>query len=100
VSPKPTWDENALIRLHEKIADSRVFLGLLNEEYKRDPTALVQLCFAMMLEKPIYFLVPKGCTVPRGLRRLADGIEEFDESRESLERAAERVRARWEEHGA
>ena len=93
-SDRPTWDEAALVRLHEMIADSRVFLGLLTENYKKDPTALVQLVFAVMLEKPVYFLVPRGCKVPAGLQRLADGIEEYDEGKESLERATERLLAR------
>jgi hypothetical protein len=89
---KPSWDENALIRLQEMIADSRVFLTLFSDGYKKDPTALVQLMFAVMMEKPVYMLVPVGTHVPRGLRRLADGIEEYDPAQiESLERATARL---------
>jgi hypothetical protein len=91
-SEPPAWDEAALARLHEMVADSSVFLSLFTENYKRDPTALVQLVFALMLDKPIYLLVPRGVPVPKGMRRLADGIEEWDLGvQESLERATARL---------
>lgn len=88
----PAWDEAALARLHEMVADSSVFLSLFTENYKRDPTALVQLVFALMLEKPIYLLVPRGVPIPKGMRRVVDGIEEWDLGvQESLERATMRL---------
>src|SRR5262247_2222615 len=74
---KPTWDQISLARLHDKIKGSNIFLALVTENWKRDPEPLLQLGFAMMLEKPIYLTVPQDAKIPRALERIADGIERY-----------------------
>jgi hypothetical protein len=84
------WDKEYLRKTHEKIEASAVFLSLFTESYKEDPTALVQLVFAMMLEKPIYLLVQKGTKVPKAFEKICDGIEYF-ETKEDVTKATAKL---------
>jgi nucleoside 2-deoxyribosyltransferase len=89
---KSSWDQIVLQRLQKKLKDSDVFLALLTEQYKTDPTCLVQLGYAIMMEKPLVFMAPEGTKIPRALQRLADHIV-FYKTAEDLELAVEDVRA-------
>jgi hypothetical protein len=71
------WNKKALGKMHNAIEDSTVFMSIFTESYKSDPTALVQMVFAMMLDKPIYLLVQEGTKIPAAFRKIASGIETF-----------------------
>jgi hypothetical protein len=71
------WDQIALDRLHATLDDSHVFLALFTDAWRQDPTCLLQLGYAIMLGKPLYFAVPMDAVLPRGIARLADGIERY-----------------------
>lgn len=64
------------------LPESSIFLQLFNEKFRSDPlsepAAVIQLGLAVLLDKPILLLVPKGARLPANLRRLATAIEEFD----------------------
>lgn len=92
------WDQIALRRLRAKLDDSAIFLALFNGAWARDPTCLVQLGFALMLEKPIYLVAPLDVPIPRGLARLADGIE-FYRGPEDYEAATTRLLAKAKRNG-
>lgn len=72
------FDKKWLAETHEKVRDSATFLSIFTDNYKEDPLALVQLVFAMMLEKPIYLIVPEGTKIPRAFLKAADKIEFFE----------------------
>jgi hypothetical protein len=84
------WDQMALQRLGAKLEQSSAFLALMTEKWKEDPNCLLQLGFAMMLDKPILLAVPEGVKVPRALARVADRIEYY-RSPEDYELAVERL---------
>lgn len=90
----PPWSEGELAELHAKMVQSDTFLALFNEGWRKDPTCLVQLGFAMMLEKPILLLVPHGTRVPSALRRVADSVQYYDpDDRASFEAATTKILA-------
>jgi hypothetical protein len=90
------WDQMTLDWLYDKMADSNAFLALFTNKWREDPTCLLQLAFAMMLEKPIYLLAPAGAKIPRALERIADGIERYV-SAEDCDIAAKRLLDRMEQ---
>jgi len=84
----------------EKIEQSAVFLSIMTGSYKDDPVCAMQLGIAILLEKPLCFLVPNGTTVPRALERLADTIEFFEYgNNEDMHKATRRIFATMKERG-
>ncbi len=77
-----SWDKKYLKDTHEKIHKSTVFLSIFTDNYKEDPTALVQLVFAAMMDKPIYLIVPYGTYIPKKIVEMADKIEFFKDKEE------------------
>ena len=66
----------------EKIGDSAVFLCIFNEKIVEEIIPLIQMGLAVYLDKPIYLVMPEVRLpfVPENLRRLAKGIETFDDT--------------------
>ena len=60
-----------------RMEQSAVFLAIFDGHYAENAICILQLGLAILLDKPIYMLVPKGTKVPEKLRRAADGIEEY-----------------------
>jgi len=88
------WLQRAVKASGSKIADSHYFLSLFTPNYEKDPLCALQLGIAIMLDKPIYLLVPSGTPVPENLRRLARGLEFFEwDNEEDLHRATKRLLA-------
>lgn len=74
------------------LADSSVFLAILSDDYERDALAVLQLGLAVLMDKPIYLLVPKGTELKANVKRLAIDIEYFDREKPgSVEAATERL---------
>lgn len=84
------WDKERLERLHEKIEGSEVFLSLFSQGYKEDPSALVQLAFEMMLDKPIYIIAQEGERIPKAFMKIADGIEYYKD-KDDITRAVKKL---------
>lgn len=87
-----SWDKEQLDRLHGKIEKSAVFLSLFSEGYKEDPTALVQLVFAMMLDKPIYILAHENDKVPKAFLKACDGIAYYKNKEEIPEKVQKLIK--------
>lgn len=88
--------DRELRRLRRKLEKSSVFLGLITENFMRDPQCLMQLGMAVVLDKPIVMIVLPGTVVPENLKRLARIIEEV-QSPEDVEPAMARLIARTTE---
>ena len=59
---------------------------------KKEPAAALQFAAAVLLDKPIYILVPKGEKLPPRVELIANGIEEYTPGDEaSLKRATIRL---------
>lgn len=84
------WDREWLRKTHEKIEGSGMFLSLFGENYKEDPTALVQLAFAMMLDKPIYIVAQEGSKIPKKFLKIAEGVE-FYKDQTDVQRAVQKL---------
>jgi hypothetical protein len=79
-------------RSYEKIHDSAVFLGIFSGDYTRDPVCLIQFTLAVLMDKPLYLLIPKGHKPSKKLIRLLDGYEFYTNGdEESFEKAAEKL---------
>lgn len=76
--PNEFFDKKWLKSTHEKINGSAVFLSIFTKNYVDEPYALLQLAFAMMLDKPLYLIVPEGTKIPEKIRRAADKVEFFN----------------------
>lgn len=89
----PEW-QNALKRSLEGMQGSRIFMSLFTDNFKKDPKCLMQLGLAVMLDKPIYLVAPKGTVIPGNLIRMAEHIEFADFSDpKNIEAASKRVMA-------
>lgn len=91
-------------RVTQGVSDSAVFCNLWHETMRSDPFAdprpLIQLGYAMLLDKPIVVLLPRGAELPEHLARAADRIIPFDpDAPGGLERATEALAAFVKAHG-
>lgn len=66
----------------EKIEQSSIFLSLLSESYKTDPTTALQLGIAILLDKPIGIIAVEGAVIPKSLQKLAFSIDEAKDAEE------------------
>lgn len=75
----PGWSRKDLRELQNKIKQSAMFLGLIpdDEGYFHDIRMVLQIGYAVLHDKPMYFVVKQGTKMPETLRKLASGIEEF-----------------------
>jgi|GEM_PF-2779320 len=75
----PGWSRKDLRQLQDKITGSAVFLGLIpnSEGYFDDVRMVLQIGYAILHDKPLYFVVKKGVKMPESLRKLASAVEEF-----------------------
>lgn len=80
------------VRSGAGIEGSGAFISLYTKNYKDDPLCALQLGIAVMLDKPMGFLVPTGFEVVDNLKRLARAIEYYDpDDNESLSTASKRL---------
>jgi hypothetical protein len=75
----PGWSRKDLRELQDKMKQSAMFLGLIpdDEGYFNDIRMVLQIGYAVLHDKPMYFVVKQGTKMPETLRKLASGIEEF-----------------------
>lgn len=72
------FDKKWMQDTHEKIRGSAVFLSIFTNNYMDDPAALLQLAYAIMLNKPLYFIVPHGTVIPEKIKKIADKLDFFN----------------------
>lgn len=72
------WLREAVRRNLPPMRESAMFLALFTENYEKDATAVLQFGLAVLLDKPIYLVMPRGTHLPENLRRIAKGIGEYD----------------------
>ena len=65
------------------LADSDVFMSLLSPDIENDPVPVIQIGYALLLDKPITLLVPEGMTIPENLKKVAVAIEFFEPGNEA-----------------
>lgn len=58
-----------------KMESSSVFLSLFGKSYRDDPTCLIQLALAILLDKPLAFIVMDDVKIPKTLKKIAFCIE-------------------------
>ena len=78
----------------KKIEGSNVFMSIFTTDYKREPQCALELGIAILLDKPIYLVVPNGTVVPKHLEKIAKGIEFYssdDETKQSFKSATEKL---------
>jgi hypothetical protein len=72
------WLEAAAKRNGDIIKESKVFFSLFTENYEKDPLCILQFGIAILLDKPIYLLVPRGTHLSGNMMRLARGFEYYE----------------------
>lgn len=80
---KPEWQrwlKEAVDRNREGMASSQIFVQLWDEQMAREPIAILQVGLAVLLDKPIYLVVPPGtrARLPRNLQALARDVLEIE----------------------
>lgn len=76
--------------------ESACFLELwsdkLREDPSKEPISLMQLGYAMILDRPIVIVAPMGSNVPENIRRVARAVEFFHpDDEQSLQSATLRA---------
>ena len=72
----------------EKMKGSGTFISLFTHHYEKDPACLMQLSLAILMDKPMLFLVPNGQVLPEKLKKIADDWEYYDpKERDSIHEA-------------
>lgn len=91
----------ATLRNLKAMRESKVMLSIFTDGYEKEPVALLQLALAMVLDKPIYFAVPRGREIPDNLRRVAKGIAEYDPAggAEAMQAAIRPFIEIWKDNG-
>lgn len=54
-----------------KVGSSAYFMSLMTPSYTHDPLCALELGYAILQNKPMFFAVEEGVSVPEVLRRLA-----------------------------
>jgi hypothetical protein len=84
--------EKYVVGMAGQMGGCAICLSLFTDNYKKGLDSMLQFAVAIMLDKPIYLLVKKGTVVPEKVKKLADGIEFFDEhDKDSLEKASRKL---------
>lgn len=60
------------------MGQSAFCLNIFTDDYKKGIDSLLQFAVAIMLDKPIFLLVPHGVAIPEKVKLMADGIEYFE----------------------
>lgn len=75
--------------------DSSIFVSLWSDamlDPSREPVPVMQLGYAMILDKPIVIVAPHGSRIPENVKRAARAVEYFDHGdKESLHAATLRA---------
>lgn len=89
----PDWLNEALPRNREGMASCSVFTQLWDPKLLEDPLAVLQTGLAVLLDKPMFFVVPPGMKLllPENLKRLARAVLEVD----IRTKRGQRETARW-----
>jgi len=65
---------------YPKIFKSAFFLGICTQDFCQDPVCLIQLSLAILLDKPLFFLIEKGTRIPKNLLRILQGYEFYEKN--------------------
>ena len=71
-------DEEKAKTIGDRIKQSKFFLSLYTDNYETDPVCALQIGIALMLDKPIFLLVPNDKKVSNHLEKVSSHIEYFD----------------------
>lgn len=84
------WGKKATDATLPKLKESNVFLGLATMNYAKDPLCVLQIGYAMMLDKPIMLIADRSQPIPKKLLKIADQIEYANlEDPKDVERATQ-----------
>lgn len=82
-----------IIRNVEKIEESDHFLVIGPDAGTADYLIAMQIGYAILLDKPVIVMVPKGRHIAERLLRIADYVVDFDKDEEAMTKAVERLHA-------
>jgi hypothetical protein len=72
----------------ERMGESVICLNVFTDDYGKDVQSLIQFSLAIMMDKPIFLLAPKGRKIPKLVERIAEGIEFYNEGNKASMQAA------------
>ena len=70
------WAQGAV----KGMKDSAMFMQIFTADISKDPTPALQLGYAMMLDKPIVIVAPRGTPIPENIKKAARAIAFFDQN--------------------
>src|SRR5262245_21881533 len=62
----------------ERIGGATALICPWEKSLHKNVAGVIQLALAVLLDKPLYLLIPRGVPIGAKLKALADGIEYFD----------------------
>lgn len=74
------WLTDAGKECFDKIGQSAYFMSMMTPGFIRDPLCALQLGYAILLNKPMYFAVERGVEVPEVVTRLALKIVHYEKT--------------------
>ena len=81
----------------DKIEESDLFVSIYSKSYREDPTCALQLGLAILMDKPMGFLVMPGVEIAPKLLKMADAIEYCANEEKSIEAATGRLLKKLQE---
>ena len=83
-----------------RMGESAFCLTLFTEDYAKGLDSMLQFACAVMLDKPLFLMVPNGVKIPKHVEKIADGIERYDpDNKDSMEQATHRLLQKAREQG-
>lgn len=64
--------------LISKMKASAIYLGIFTKNYEKDLKCAMEFGLAMMLNKPIYFIIADGIELPENVKKVTLAFEHFD----------------------
>lgn len=92
------WFQRVVDRSGSRIQDSKVFMSIFTEDFKKNPQCALELGIAIMLDKPIALLVTKDTKITNYLRKYAAAIEYLQsEDKAEVQRAGASLMRKMQE---
>lgn len=68
-----------------KLKQSRSFVAIISDSFLDNPQCLLELAGAIVLDKPMIFIVKTGVRLPKKIEKVADKIMYFDDDKSFME---------------
>lgn len=72
------WLKEAVARNAPKMQESSMFASIVTDGFFKDPTCMLQIGMAVLMDKPIVIIADKDTKIPASLMKIARLVERVD----------------------